>query len=1405
MPGMNCPQRECFQREDHASSRSKASAKQVGLGDRRDRVSKLLALAVAPAAMAIWASPSHAQTVTWDASGAATSAGSVTDGSGFWDVTNTLGNPDSNWFGGLFDGTWVNGDVASIGNVANNPSAGPAGTITIDDDSGSVTASGINFNAVSSGSYTIAATGGDSLVLGGGGPINTASSSVSATISAPIAGTTGLSLNGGGSLTLSGNNSFSGGVNINSGAVTVSGSGNLGSQTNNVNLGTPNAGNNSTNSTGSLLLSVSTTIGSLVSAANNSTVVSNTTVITPSTLTINSGSTLTIDSALPATGTVGNTGATTNGVVIVGAPNITASVNVGLTISGAGSLVVNGNSTGENSSFLVGLGNANSSKNISNASLDMSGLANFSFTSGTAPVSPTVGGNEFGVGVGSGSSGTALLAQTSSITVGTVDVGDTPVNTPGLAGGATNTNAAAGTSNLFLGSIANTIQTNSLIVGNGRVTASLTWNTATLTGSLALSGATGGSSTTNILVGMASFGTPSSSKSSLDLTGGNPDTHSVDVLAGTVVVGEMKGTSSGGKNTTTTGGTVAFDTGTFSIANELDLAVAISGTSTDNIGGIVNVGSDSSSNGVFTLGSSTTPGVFHIADNTGGSSASSAIGVFNVAGGTANVYANIDDVSTAGTSTTTVALSGGTLNMEGYAIGPKTAAGNTGAVGTRNLSTIAFPNGTATLENLGGTGINDAGLNIATGTGTLIVEGNNNTYSGTTSTSAATLQIGGPGDSVLPTAPFTAPGATVTVTGAGTFAFGSSLNSTWQGLVTGSGNLGQTGTGTTTIVTTQTYTGNTSVTNGVLQVGNNGTVGALGLSATSTITVSGSGTLALNHSDNALSISNLITGTGVLAQIGSGTSTISGANNYSGGTSVSNGDLVVGSQNALGFGGLIKKSTGPAGSTITTGGTMDLAGQTVTEPIALNGGSLINSNTGTGAGVSSGVLGLGIASATVALSGDASIAFSGAGTGAAATPLLGLTPGTFAITNGGSGYTGTSAHPTVTITGGGGTGATATAIVTVTGTVASVTGVNITNPGLGYTTAPTIVISAPTTGTQATATGNATNFALEGVEETAPGSGYLTAPTATLNASVGSATLGTPVISGVNLGASGGSVGGPGNITIAGTVSGIGSLGKVGAGTVTLSAPNSYSGGTSVSGGTLLVGVNGALPVGAANVSGGTLQLGTSTGLATLTSLSVSGAGEFDVNNNHVIINYGSGPDPIASIAALLKTGYNGGNWNGAGGIVSSAAQVNNATAGNLLYGVGYADSADPGNPAGLATDTIEIKYTLLGDANLDGVVDGTDFGILAANFNKGVTGWDQGDFDYDNVVDGSDFGFMAANFNKGDSGASVGAPAIDDPAIVAFAEANGLMADLTSVPEPASLGLVVLGTAGILARRRRR
>ncbi|HEY1921272.1 MAG TPA: hypothetical protein VGG44_00790 [Tepidisphaeraceae bacterium] len=198
--------------------------------------------------------------------------------------------------------------------------------------------------------------------------------------------------------------------------------------------------------------------------------------------------------------------------------------------------------------------------------------------------------------------------------------------------------------------------------------------------------------------------------------------------------------------------------------------------------------------------------------------------------------------------------------------------------------------------------------------------------------------------------------------------------------------------------------------------------------------------------------------------------------------------------------------------------------------------------------------------------------------------------------------------------------------------------------------------------------------------------------------------------------------------------------------------------------------------------------------ISTINSLTLNGTAALDVTNQHLTISYAAGQDPIAQIRAYLLSGYNGGSWTGLG-IQSSLATASSG------YGLGYADSADPANPAELTPGTIEIKYTLNGDANLDGVVSGEDFTILASNLGKSVSGWDQGDFNYDNLVSGEDFTALISNLGKSSNGASVTLPASDYAAIDAFAAAHGLAAD---VPEPAAAGILIAAGVGCAMRRRR-
>ncbi len=96
------------------------------------------------------------------------------------------------------------------------------------------------------------------------------------------------------------------------------------------------------------------------------------------------------------------------------------------------------------------------------------------------------------------------------------------------------------------------------------------------------------------------------------------------------------------------------------------------------------------------------------------------------------------------------------------------------------------------------------------------------------------------------------------------------------------------------------------------------------------------------------------------------------------------------------------------------------------------------------------------------------------------------------------------------------------------------------------------------------------------------------------------------------------------------------------------------------------------------------------------------------------------------------------------------------------LTGDGTVDLADLATWRGLAghfTIGAGLEY-LPADANLDGVVDGSDFGIWNSSKFSSIAAWSAGDFNADGVVDGSDFGIWNSNkFTSSDSLGTVPEP----------------------------------------------
>jgi hypothetical protein len=137
-----------------------------------------------------------------------------------------------------------------------------------------------------------------------------------------------------------------------------------------------------------------------------------------------------------------------------------------------------------------------------------------------------------------------------------------------------------------------------------------------------------------------------------------------------------------------------------------------------------------------------------------------------------------------------------------------------------------------------------------------------------------------------------------------------------------------------------------------------------------------------------------------------------------------------------------------------------------------------------------------------------------------------------------------------------------------------------------------------------------------------------------------------------------------------------------------------------------------------------------------------------DIGRSTVYVSYASpASDPIAAIRAYLQSGFNHGAWNGTptastGAITSLAAQTNT----NHNTAISYADSADA-QGVNSVPETVELKYTLYGDANLDGQVNSADLQILLANLNRPGS-WDQGDFNYDGQVNSADLQALLFTLN---------------------------------------------------------
>ncbi len=363
----------------------------------------------------------------------------------------------------------------------------------------------------------------------------------------------------------------------------------------------------------------------------------------------------------------------------------------------------------------------------------------------------------------------------------------------------------------------------------------------------------------------------------------------------------------------------------------------------------------------------------------GANSARAAHGTFTVdAGSTFTVTSELDETTATsnwngskltkqGDGTLILSNTGndyGDTEIDGGILAAKDAAAlGTGDVTIAESATLALSQGT--LDN----NVTGEGQIVKSGSDELIVTGDNN-YSGGTTISGGTLTADhadslGSGD----------------IENSGVLKVG---EGELENILSGSGSLVKTGTGELTLSGDNSYSGGTTITGGTLTADHADSLGSGD--------IDNSGVLKVGEGD----LENTLSGSGSLVKTGTGELTLSGGNDYSGGTTIIGGTLTADHADSLGSGdidnsgvlqvgeGELKNTLFGSGSLVKTGtgeltlnGDNDYSGGTTIDDgvlIADNADSL-----GTGAVANNGVLQVGEGELKNTLSGTGSLVKIGTG------------------------------------------------------------------------------------------------------------------------------------------------------------------------------------------------------------------------------------------------------------------------------------------------------------------------------------------------------------------------------------------------------------------------------------------
>ncbi len=482
--------------------------------------------------------------------------------------------------------------------------------------------------------------------------------------------------------------------------------------------------------------------------------------------------------------------------------------------------------------------------------------------------------------------------------------------------------------------------------------------------------------------------------------------------------------------------------------------------------------------------------------------------------------------------------------------------------------------------------------------------------------------------------------------------------------------------GTLVLTSANSYSGTTSINSGTLQIDDGGSTATLGGGA---VTIATGATLAFDRSDTSYTVANSIGGQGNLTQMGTGTTTLSAANTYSGDTTISAGTLEIAPTGNVASGNITVAAS--ANLIVDSGGSVSPSVNFTVNGSYTENNSFREISTLNGSGS--------VFLAGTTLSIDNGGTFSGV--------ISDDAPASLNVAGGTLTLSGVNTYTGVTDVRVGGD-----LIITGTGSLSGATNI--------YVPPPNILDSQPV---------RPYLLASANLEFQAnPSTGFLPRPIASLNLNSN--------------------------------------------GFVTVDAPSASANRT-------------VLVVSALNFAGS----------------SAGWQGMLDLNANDMIVHNGNLANITSQIAEAINGGIAGIRTSAATATTTLGVELNADSNGNPLFSTFDGQSVSN-------TDVL-VKYTYFGDANLDGVVNGSDYTLIDNGFNNQLTGWQNGDFNYDGVVNGDDYTLIDNGFNN--QGASLAA----DPQAMIAADTAQIAAgsSATAVPEPA-LGLMLLSAATLMVRRRR-